>query len=193
MDEDGARHAKVATPGLQPFRELVVKQRIEHNSRRGLDLAEHPIKLLVAANQRVDVLDRRYGQVLRRGRTCHRGQRLAGGIRKQVKVKVAARAVGHHRLDLWIGGEQAMPARFAQVFSPPAGSSPPPDMHSRADGRAGAGAKRELWGSLQADARVRGILIRPQCARSIEPHPSRSPRGAVSVWAWCGWHVEQAL
>src|SRR5262249_13151849 len=168
---------------LQPFGELTVKQRIEHDPRRALDLAEHPIKLLVAANERINVLDRRYGQILRRSRTRHRSQGLAGGIGQEVKVKVTARAVGHYRLDLWIGGEQAMPGRFAQAFRRPTRASPSPAMHSRADGRAHAGAIRELWGREGPAAAVQGILIRPQCARSIEPHPSRSSRCALVVWA----------
>jgi len=66
-------------------------------------------------------------------------------------------------------------------------------MHSRACGRAGRRAIRELWGRLAADPAFPEILIRPQCARSIEPHPSRSPRWVVVMWAWCGLSVDHAL
>ena len=88
---------------LEPVHEIVIKQGVEYNPWRLLYLCQHPIKLLLRSHQRIDMLNRQDFGVLGGGRPGNGRERLAGGIRYQMKVEIAAYAVRHRRHDnLWI-------------------------------------------------------------------------------------------
>ncbi len=62
----------------------------KHDARRFLDLVEHAVELLLAAHQRIDMLDSGHVGILRSDRARHRDQRLAGRIGDQMKMKIIA-------------------------------------------------------------------------------------------------------
>ena len=72
-----------------------VQHGIEHDSGRSLDLGDDALKLLFGAHQRIDVLDRRDGRILGRGRTRDRDQCLAGRVGHKMQMKEAAAALWH--------------------------------------------------------------------------------------------------
>ena len=89
------RHAEIAAGLLQPRREFLFEQRVEHDARRSLDLDQHAVELLVRAHQRMHVLDRRHAGVLGRGRARDRDQGLAGGVRDEMQMEVTGTAMRH--------------------------------------------------------------------------------------------------
>ena len=70
--------------------QILLQQREQHDARRFLDLVQHPVELLLAAHQRIDMLDRGHIGVLRGDRARHRDQGFAGRIGNQMKVKIVA-------------------------------------------------------------------------------------------------------
>ena len=89
------RNAEFAASRLQPLQELRVQQGVEHDSGRSLHLVEDAIELALAADKRVNVLDRSYGDVLGGRRASDRDQRLAGRVGDKVKMKIASGSIGH--------------------------------------------------------------------------------------------------
>ena len=86
-----ARQAELAALGFAAASASVVLEHgVEHDAGRGLDLGDDAIELLVGAHQRIDVLDRRDGGILRRGRARDRDQRLAGRVRDEMQMKEIA-------------------------------------------------------------------------------------------------------
>ena len=75
--------------------QLFLHDGIEYDAGRLLHLLQHARELLFRAHQRMHVLDRAHLRVLHRGGLGHGGERLAGGIRDQMQMEVAWRAVGH--------------------------------------------------------------------------------------------------
>ena len=149
--EHGSENRQAGDPEIsalvfQAIGELAVEQRIEHDARGRLNLAEHPVKLLVTAHQRVNVLNRRDRQVLGGSGARHRDQRLAGRIGKQMQMKVALRGVRHRGFDLWTDGEQAMAAPFAQVLRADPTPRAHQTMHSHGGGRTPASPPEGLRG-----------------------------------------------
>ena len=72
-------------------REVLLEQRVEHDARRFLDFGQHPVELLLRADQRMHMLDRHDLGVLRRGRPRDRDQRLAGRIGDQMQMEITRR------------------------------------------------------------------------------------------------------
>ena len=89
------RHAEFPAFRLQPLQKLWIEQGVEHDAGRGFYLVEHPVELSLAADQRVNVLDRRHGDVLGGRRTGDGDQRLAGRIRNEMEVEIASGTVRH--------------------------------------------------------------------------------------------------
>ena len=89
------RHAEFPAFRLQPLQKLAIEQGVEHNPGRGFHLVQHSVELSLAADQRVNVLDRRHGDVLGGRRTGDRDQRLAGRIRNEMEVEIASGTVRH--------------------------------------------------------------------------------------------------
>ncbi len=93
IEDRQARNAELAALGLQPLGERRIQHGVEHDAGRGFDLGDHAIELLFGAHQRIDVLDRRDGRILRGGRARDRDQRLAGRVRHKMQMKKAAARV----------------------------------------------------------------------------------------------------
>jgi hypothetical protein len=83
---------------LEPRHQVALEQREKHDPGLVLDLGEDAVELLLAAHQRIDMLDRGHIGVLRRDRARDGRQRFAGGIGDEVKVKVAGGFGRHWRL-----------------------------------------------------------------------------------------------
>src|SRR6516165_2256136 len=67
------RHAKATAMLLQRLHQLIVEQRVKNNSRRLLDLRQHPIELLPCPHEWIDMLDRQHFRVLGGCRPGDRG------------------------------------------------------------------------------------------------------------------------
>ena len=80
---------------LQPRNQVVLQESVEHDSRRLVDLCQHPVELFLCAHQWIDVLDRRHLGVLRGRGARHGGQSLTGSIRDQMQMEVAAGTMSH--------------------------------------------------------------------------------------------------
>ena len=78
---------------LQPLHQLLLKQRIEHNARRFLDLGQHAVELLLGPHQDRHAPPAAPGTA--RSPPRDRGQRLAGRIGDEVKVEIAAGMMRH--------------------------------------------------------------------------------------------------
>src|SRR5262249_28510457 len=135
---------------LEPIGQLGIEQGVEHNPRRGLDFGEHAIKLLFAAHQRVDVLDRGDGRILCGSRTRDRNQGLAGRVRDEGKVEVA-RGARRHRLGCGkpceLGPKRPRPALKRKRRGGDGSSCRLPDSHGWHWGK-GREAKMDLHPSL---------------------------------------------
>jgi hypothetical protein len=119
-----AGNAELAAVVLEPFRQVFLHQRIEHDAGSFLDLRQHAVELLLCPHQWIGMLHRQHLGVLRRRRARDRRQRLAGGVRDEMQVKVATGSIGHRpgtacerRGDF---GEKAMPWRPTQAPRPTA-------------------------------------------------------------------------
>ena len=73
---------------FQPFDQILLEQRIEHDTRRFLEIGERPVELLLRSHQRVHMLHRQDFGVLRRRGAGDGDQGLAGRVRNQVQMKV---------------------------------------------------------------------------------------------------------
>jgi len=121
-----AGHAQVAAVALQAFDQILLEQRIKHDTGRFLDLGQHAVELLLGPHQGIDVLDRHHLGVLGGCGACHGGQSLTGGIRDEMQVEIAvglcamSTACWWLRESLWIYGRR--PCRKARC-KPVAGQS----------------------------------------------------------------------
>jgi hypothetical protein len=84
-----ARQAELTAFCFQAADQAVLKQCVENDSGRFLEIDQRPIKLLLGPYQRMDMLDRQDFGVLRRRRPADRDQGFAGRVRDQVEVKIA--------------------------------------------------------------------------------------------------------
>ena len=90
-----ARHAQLAAMVFEPLHQVLLEQRVEDDAGRLLDFGQDAVELLLRAHQRIDVLDRHDLAVLRGRGPRHGRQRLAGRIRDEVQMEVAAAALWH--------------------------------------------------------------------------------------------------
>ena len=90
-----ARQAHFPAAIFKPFQQLVVEQGVEDDAGGLLDFGKDPVKLLLRAHQRIDVLDRRDLGVLRGRGPRYGGQCLTGGIRNEMKMKITAGTLRH--------------------------------------------------------------------------------------------------
>src|SRR5262249_29972557 len=102
-------HPKFSALLFEPLGELAIEQCVEDNARCSLHFAEHAIELPLAANERVNMLDRRNSGVLRGCRTGDSNQRFSGRVGDEMKVKIASSAARHGKRGrtMWIDGEEA--------------------------------------------------------------------------------------
>ena len=70
--------------------EILFQQGEQHDPGRFLDLVEHPVELLLAAHQGIDVFHRRDIGVLGGDRARHGNQGFTGRVGNQMKVKIIA-------------------------------------------------------------------------------------------------------
>ena len=91
-----ARRARCFAAFFKPLRKIGIDQRKENDSGRVLDLGNHPIELGRGAHQRIDMFDRGDALILRRGGARGGDQRLAGRVRDQMKMEIAAAQCGPH-------------------------------------------------------------------------------------------------
>ena len=89
-DDRKAWYIDLLALGFQPGHEILFQQREKHDAGRFLDFVQHAIELLLAAHQRIDMLDRGHVGILRGHRPRHRDQGFTGRIGDQVKVKITA-------------------------------------------------------------------------------------------------------
>ena len=125
--EDGhERRARCFAALFKPLGKTGIDQRKEDDARRILDLGDDALELSPAAHQGIDMFDRSDALIL--GRRGSRGgdQRLAGQVRDQMKMEIAAAQRGPRRSiaagynqwrGLWTGVENE--ARQARALSRP--------------------------------------------------------------------------
>jgi hypothetical protein len=114
-DNREARYVDLLAFGFEPANQILFQQRKEYDAGRFLNFIEYAIKLLLAADQRINVLDRRDVGVLRGHRACHRDQRFTSRIGDEVKMEIVA---GGRHLNPCIGCEclWSLPDRIEHGF-----------------------------------------------------------------------------
>jgi hypothetical protein len=91
---------EIATaPLFKLFAQIAVDQGVENHAGGRGHLLQHPLHLLVGADQGVDVLDRDDAVEAGGDRLGHGVQRLAGGIRHQMDVEIGGQTAGIGRPD----------------------------------------------------------------------------------------------
>ena len=94
-DDRKAWYIDLLALGFQPGHEILFQQREKHDAGGLLDLCQGAIELLLGADQRIDMLDRRHLGVLGGRRPSHRGQGLAGGVGYEMEMEKTAGPLGH--------------------------------------------------------------------------------------------------
>ena len=75
-------------------REVLVDEGVKHNAWIGFHFRQRVIELLLIANERKHMLDRRHGRVLGGGGASHGEQSLAGRIGNEMQMKKALAFMG---------------------------------------------------------------------------------------------------
>jgi hypothetical protein len=94
--QDGkTRQAELAAVIFEALDQVLLQEGVEHDAGCLLDLRQGAIELLLGADQRIDMLDRRHLDVLGGRRPGDRRQGLTGRIGHEVQMEKAAGAMGH--------------------------------------------------------------------------------------------------
>ena len=116
------RHLQTAASFLQLLPKRVVYQRKENYSGIGLDPGDHPVDLAASADHAPHMLDRLRIVELHQTGARHRMNRLAGGIRNQVKVKAGHDDGARDRLPIpstrWIISDNPGTTRQGRLSRP---------------------------------------------------------------------------
>ncbi len=85
---------------FETLQQLVIEQRVEHDSGSLLDFRQHAVELLLRPHQRIDMLHRQNLRVLRGGSPRDRGQRLPGSVGDEMKVEITAGTLRHYNIGI---------------------------------------------------------------------------------------------
>jgi hypothetical protein len=112
LEDRQAGRAGSLAPCLKSVGKVGIDERKENDSRRILDLGNHPVELACCAHQWINVFNRSNPLILRGSGPRGRDQRFAGRVRNQMKMEVAAAQRGpqksimnayNQRDRLWTG------------------------------------------------------------------------------------------